>query len=365
MTGEAGHVFSLSAGLVRREHRVIIGCRTRKKGRPISIMLDHARALPGVETISLQLERGLSLRTDLADLGCLDRLCHSLPDLRIIHTHRSKEHWLALLLRYRHPQIRVVRTRHVVTRTRPHLFNRWLYRKTDAVIASSTAIRDGLVASRVRRFEDIVVIHGGVDTKRFHPSLPGESFREKIGIGSDVPLVLAVGHLDPVKGYHSLLSAFVEIHKVIPDARLVIVGGDGSLHRQDVVGEATNLGVGEVTILTGERQDVPDIMAACDVGVISSVGSEGNSRVALEFLASGKPLVATTVGCLPDIVKSDTTGLLVQPSDPSAMAQAVIALLRDRDRAQQLAEAGRALIESTYTEDLVATRLEELYLNLL
>ena len=365
MTGEAGDVFSLAAGLARRGHRIIIGCRTRRKGKPISLMLDRAHALPGVEALPLQLERGFSLRTDLADFGCLDRLCRSVPSLRIIHTHRSKEHWLSVLLRRRHPQIRVVRTRHVVTRTRRHPFNRWLYRKTDAVVASSTVIRDGLAASRMRRAEDIAVLHSGVDANRFHPGLPREPFRNEIGIGLDTPLVLAVGHLDPVKGYNVLLSAFVEIHRRSPGARLAIVGGEGSLCRADLLDRARDLGLGEVTTLTGARVDVPDIMAACDVGVISSVGSEGNSRVALEFLASGKPLVATAVGCVPDLVKPDDTGLLVPPSDPDALAEAVTSLLLDRAHCQRLAQAGRALVESSYTEDIVAARLEEIYLNLL
>jgi glycosyltransferase involved in cell wall biosynthesis len=364
MTGEASHVFSLSAGLARRGHRVLIGCRTQRKGRPVTLMLDRAQESPEAETIELLLERGWSLRTDLADLGTLDRLCHSRPELQIIHTHRSKEHWLATLLRRKHPRIRVVRTRHVVTPTRRHVFNRWLYRNTDAVIASSTAIRDGLAASGIRRAEEMAVIHGGVDTTRFRPGVSGELFRQQIGIGPEIPLVLAVGHLDPVKGYKVLLAAFVRVHQALPEARLVIVGGSGSLSPLDLMNEAMNLGIGENTILTGERPDVPDIMAACTLGVISSIGSEGNSRVALEFLASEKPLIATTVGCLPDLVKPGQTGILVPPSDPEALAEAITALLVDPPRGRQLGEAGRALVESKYTEDLVAEKLEDLYRSL-
>ncbi|MFH1743659.1 MAG: glycosyltransferase family 4 protein [bacterium] len=365
MTGEAGHVFSLSSGLAKRGHRVIIACRTRRKGQPIGIMLDRARELEGVEVVPLHLERGFSLKCDLADLGALDRLCGGLPDLRFVHAHRSKEHWLSLLLRRRHPQIRVVRTRHVVTHTRPHPFNRWLYRKTDAVLATSTAIRDGLTESRILLPEQITVLHGGVDAERFHPGVSGGQFREEIGVRSDTPVILAVGHLDHVKGYDVLISAFAQIHKTFPEARLVIVGSDGSLQRQDLLNQAIEQGLGENVILPGRREDIPDIMAACDIGVVSSIGSEGNSRVALEFLASGKPLIATKVGCLPDLIEHGKTGLLVAPGDAEALAREAIALLPHRDYAQQLALEGRSLVECSYTDDIVAQRMEEIYFSLI
>jgi len=331
----------------------------------VEIMAEKARSIPGVETMPLFLERGFSLKTDLADLGSLDRLCKENPDLRIIHTHRSKEHWLSLVARRRNPMIRVVRTRHVVTYTHRHPLNKWLYRKSDAVIATSTRIRDGLAESRIRNAEDITILHGGVDINRFSPQNSREPFRRELRLGSNEPIVLAVGHLDPVKGYDVLIAAFAEVRRHIADSRLVIVGEDSSLTREQFRERAANLGLADAITLTGRREDVPQIMAACEVGVISSVGSEGNSRVALEFMASGKPVVATTVGCLPDLIQPEKNGLLVQPGDPEALAEAIIRLLDDTQEAGRFGDAGRHIAETVYGDDLVAAEIERIYTDLL
>ncbi len=365
MNGEAGHVFSLSKSLVKRGHRVILACRTQRKGKPVTIMMEKARSIPGVEIVPLLLERGFSLRTDLADLGTLDRLCESNEDLTIIHSHRSKEHWLSLLLRRRHPRIRTVRTRHVVTRTHKHPLNRWLYRKTDAVIATSTAILDGLAESGIRSRDDIVVLHGGVDTERFNPAVSGEAFRNEFGLAQDESIVLAVGHLDPVKGYDVLIEAFAEVHRQVPNSRLVIVGEDSSLSQEQFRSQASDLGLAESVILTGRREDVPQIMAACQVGVISSVGSEGNSRVALEFMASQKPVVATTVGCLPDLIRPEQNGVIVEPGRSNVMEESIIRLLQNPDEANRFGQEGRGTVESEYSEHLVAEQIEKIYADLL
>ncbi len=364
MTGEAGHVFSLSRGLIERGHRVLIGCRSIKKGKPVDVMLQEARKVEGAEFFPLNLVKGISLRYDLADLGTLDRLCRNNPELRIVHAHRSKEHWLAMLLRRRYPYLRVVRTRHVTTRTRPHILNRRLYQNTDAVIATSTAIRDGLAASGILPAESISVLHGGVDAKRFHPGISGEPFRQELGVDMDVPLVVAVGHLDRVKGYDVLVRAFREVHRAFPAARLVIVGEEHEVRREDLMNLAAELDIADRVHLPGRREDIPVIMAASTVGVISSVGSEGNSRVALEFMATGKPVVSTTVGCLPDLIRDNETGILVAPGDSDAPAQGILRILEAPEMGRAFGKAGRKLVETTYTEESAAERVEGIYLGL-
>ncbi|HPA44439.1 MAG TPA: glycosyltransferase family 4 protein [bacterium] len=364
MTGESGHVLSLSRGLIERDHRVLIGCRSIKKGKPIDLMLQEAKQVEGAEVFPLGLVKGVSLRYDLADLGTLDRLCRSNPELRIIHAHRSKEHWLAVLLRRRYPYLRVIRTRHVTTRTRSHILNRWLYRQTDAVIATSNAIRDGLAASGILPAERISIIHGGIDAKRFHPGVSGESFRKELGVDMDTPLVVAVGHLDQVKGYGVLIRAFREIHRAFPTAHLVIVGEEIKVRQNDLLSLAADLEIADRVHSPGRREDIPEIMAASTVGAISSVGSEGNSRVALEFMATGKPVVSTTVGCLPDLIRDNETGILVAPGDCNALAQGILRILETPEMGMEFGRAGRHLVETAYTEEIAAKRVEEVYMGL-
>jgi len=180
----------------------------------------------------------------------------------------------------------------------------------------------------------------------------------------DVPLVVAVGHLDRVKGYDVLVRAFREVHRAFPAARLVIVGEEHEVRREDLMNLAAELDIADRVHLPGRREDIPVIMAASTVGVISSVGSEGNSRVALEFMATGKPVVSTTVGCLPDLIRDNETGILVAPGDSDAPAQGILRILEAPEMGRAFGKAGRKLVETTYTEESAAERVEGIYLGL-
>jgi glycosyltransferase involved in cell wall biosynthesis len=166
-----------------------------------------------------------------------------------------------------------------------------------------------------------------------------------------------VGRLVPIKDPATLLHAFATVRREIPRARLMMVG-DGEL-RAPMELLAQRLGLADAVAFLGWRTDLVNIYAALDVLVLSSV-SEGTPVAMIEAMAARKPVVATSVGGVPDLVSDGTTGLLVAPGDPGVLAEAMIRLARRPEARAAMGEAGRARSRE-YRADRLVTDTEELY----
>src|SRR5437899_13057094 len=150
-------------------------------------------------------------------------------------------------------------------------------------------------------------------------------FRREIGVGADAPLVGNVGMIRPDKGQLILVEAAPLVLAERPDARFVIVGqGTGILKRGINVRNAIDqAGLADKIIMTGYRWDTPNVYAACDMIVIASLHTEASPIVLREAFASGRPVIATKVGDIPEIVRHRQNGLLIEPGDPQALATAI------------------------------------------
>jgi glycosyltransferase involved in cell wall biosynthesis len=193
-----------------------------------------------------------------------------------------------------------------------------------ALIAVSRHLRGELRASGLS-LPPVAVVNMGVDLRRFALGDRGAA-RRRLGIAPQGPLVLAVGGLTERKNPLTLLQAFARVRAAAPDARLALVG-DGPLARAVDAGAAA-LGLGPSLIRPGAlpHAQVVDWMAACDLlALVSRVEPLG--QVALEALASGRPVVATRVGGTAEVVPDGRAGALVDPADPGAIAAAILALL--------------------------------------
>lgn len=185
--------------------------------------------------------------------------------------------------------------------------------------------------------------------------------RDELGLGPDVPVVGAVGHLRPMKAMDVLVDAFARVAERVPDAHLIIAG-DGPL-RPDIERQIAALGVGERVHLLGVREDVPAVLASSDVVAMPS-DSEGSPIALIEAMTAGRPVVATRVGGVPAILDEGRCGVLVPPRDPGALAAAVQSLLADRDRAERLGEVAAERARAEYGIARIAARWSELYRDL-
>jgi len=246
------------------------------------------------------------------------------------------------------------------------LKNKWRYRFSynclaSRIIANSYATKKTLLREAPWLDPDRVeVIYNGIDTTLFD-SKPGKDIRDELKIDRKAPLIGFVGQLDERKGIIYLLEAFKSVSKQIPKAKLLLVG-EGNLKGfiQNWVGEN---GLTEKVILTGFREDIPDVMRSIDLLALPSLW-EGFGIVLIEAMASGKPVVATRTSNIPEVVRDGKTGLLVKPRDSEELAGAIIKLLEEEDLAEEMGRRGREWVKERFTLERMLDQLENLFYEL-
>jgi glycosyltransferase involved in cell wall biosynthesis len=170
----------------------------------------------------------------------------------------------------------------------------------------------------------------------------------------------SVANLKPHKGHEHLLRAAVVVRRSLPEARFVLVG-QGPLERK-LRARARALGVEEAVIFTGYREDALQVMQMFDVFVLASV-QEGLAIALIEAMALGKPSVVTRVGGLPEVVHDGEEGFVVPPSDPLALARAIITVLQDRGLSDSFSAAARRRADTFKIQNAVR-RIEDVYTEL-
>jgi glycosyltransferase involved in cell wall biosynthesis len=206
-------------------------------------------------------------------------------------------------------------------------------------------------------------IYSGINLERFtNVSVDVLSVKSSLGIRNGEIVVGNIGRLMFQKNPTCFIQALAQVAATIPHVRGLMVG-DGDM-RDEVEALVKKLRLDDRVVLTGHRDDVERMMAICDVIVHTSL-YEGMGRVLAEALAMGKPLVATAVDGVPEIVKDGERGLLVQPDDPGALARAIVEMLNDPSRAQTIGQAGQEWVLSRFSVETMIGRIDRLYQELL
>lgn len=231
-------------------------------------------------------------------------------------------------------------------------------RFSDAVIAVSEADRARMVADVGMPADRVVLVHNGIGG-----SGPGdvEAVARELGLRPGAPVLVQTATLRPQKAVEVMIAATAIIRQAHPDVRLLIAG-DGDLARVRTV--AAEHGVADAVVLLGARNDVADLLACANVGVLSS-DFEGMPLAVLEYMAAGLPVVATKVGGLPEMVREGETGFLVAARDPAALAQRVIGLLDDPELARQMGARGRLRQQDAFSQKAMVGAVTNLYERLL
>lgn len=305
------------------------------------------------------------------DWGAYRRLTALLRELHpeIVHTHGVRGNLIGRLAARRVGVPVVVTTVHsVLPRDYPSPLSRLVNSLTERATARLTThfigvsgfIGDYLAASGIPRAK-ITVIYNGIDPAPWERWAGDTSFRARFGIHPDAPLFGIVARLHPVKGHRYFLEAVRDVSRQFPAARFVIVGS--GFYWQEVDSLIREYGLAECCIRTGFLPDAGPAYAALDCLVISSL-SEGFGLTALEAAALGKPVIATRVGALPEIIEDGVTGLLVPPADPGALARAMINVLNDPREGRRLGAAGRDALLKRFSLDRSVAETARLYRSL-
>lgn len=280
--------------------------------------------------------------------------------VQILNTHSSVDAWVGGFAA-RWLGVPVVRTRHLAIRIRrnplaPRVYT-WL---ADRVVTTGEDGRDILIRQAGVAPERIVAIPTGVDTERFHPERADRlRLRRELGIPEDTPVVGIVAVIRRRKGHLILLEAMLSPPLREQGVHLV-VAGEGPI-RGPVEARVEALGLRERVHFLGYREDVPDVLAACDVVALPSIMGEGVPQTILQALALGRPVVASDVAGIRQVVRHGETGLLVPAEDPQALSQAIARLLAEPELGRRLGEAGRAVAVSTYAVHRMADAMERVY----
>ena len=218
-------------------------------------------------------------------------------------------------------------------------------------IAAELVERLGWPAGKVE------VAYNAVDVERVAVAAP-PGLREQLGGSETRPLVLTPARLDAQKGHETLLEAIAEV----PEA-LFLLAGEGP-KRAELEGRSAQLGVGDRVRFLGRREDVPQLLAACDVFALPSL-YEGSSLAVLEAMAAGIPVVSSAIGGTEELIEDGRSGFLVPPGDASALAAALRRLLGDKELRRDLAARARERVDQGLTRPQMAERVTCVYSDLL
>lgn len=349
LMGQERRVLAEAEGMAGRKHTVILAVQ------PGSALDRHARerGLP-VEPISMQRSAFLQV------VGRLRRVIDG-NGIEIINTHSSFDSWagtLAARLSRRRPWI--IRTRHKSTPVSKTPLEWILYQKLiHRVITTGEKVREDLIRRNGLREDRIVSIPTGVDLRRFVPSPEDGRIRKELGIPREDALVGTISFLRSEKG----LPDFIQAARQVLDQRRGIsflIVGDGP-ERSRLEQMIREMRLSEKVVLAGHRDDIPRVLSALDLFVLSSVSTEGLSQAVTQALAMERAVVATSVGAIPEVIRDGETGLLVPPGDPTAIADRILLLLEDRPTVEKFGKAGRRLVEEQYSHERMLDQIEAVY----
>jgi glycosyltransferase involved in cell wall biosynthesis len=269
----------------------------------------------------------------------------------LLKTYSSKDHWICLPLFVCGIPLSRARciTDPIGSRSRAFVFKHGC----SQIVADASVIKREFVGKNGIKPEKIEVIGSAVDLEKFKPPRDQTKFRREIGVGDTGPLIGNVGMIRPDKGQLELVKAAPLVLEKYPDARFVIVGqGTGILKRGINVRNAIDrAGLGDKIIMAGYRWDTPNVYAACDMIVIASLRTEASPIVLREAFASGRPVIATKVGDIPEIVRHRENGLLVEPGNTQALASAILEFISDPELAAHCAANGLRYATENFSFD--------------
>lgn len=268
------------------------------------------------------------------------------PD--IINAHTGSSHTRAVLLATALRGAKVVRTRADARDFRLKPFGGLLWRRTDGFIAANSVIMRQFKAALGEKVKAETILQG--ITAPDKPVIPASG--EKIGI---------VARLDPVKGHTVALEAMKLVLKGKPGAKLLIAGEDRNISAAELIQQAETLGIAANVEFYGRLDNVFDFMDGCALGLIPSLGSEAVSRGALEWQSRGRAVIASRVGGLADFVADGETGALIPPGNAKALADAILAHLREQKLLAERGARAKERFEKLFSPAVFAETTENFY----
>ncbi|MEL7567534.1 MAG: glycosyltransferase family 4 protein [Dehalobacterium sp.] len=370
--GMKNHILSLLLHLDKTKYKMILACPQKEEWLPIL-------AGTGVEVVNLPLKGNISLFSDIESVVLLAQLINK-KEIHLLHTHGMKAGLVGRLAggvlhslmgkwgarkdisrpyilstvhnsvyQYQIPQYQ----RHLIGKVQ-----RGLAQQTDRFITVSQALKKEIMQWEEIPEDKIQVIYNGIKTDFFKNKTTTPYDKLRLGLNPLLPVVGTVARLAPQKGVEYFIQAAYLVAQVVDRVQFLIVGG-GPL-RKDLEKETLKLGLRDKIIFTGQHPDTSRIYPLIDVFVMPSL-SEGLSISVIEAMAAKRPILATAIGGIPELIDHRETGILVPPGNKQALAQGILELLKRPKWSEKLAEAAGQKAQNLYTIEKMVHQTEDIY----
>lgn len=288
-----------------------------------------------------------------------------LKKIDILHSHFDLANFPISFTRYCYKRPLYFWHQHNFVGTRLPLVRRMFYKYLSGVatkiIAISEAVKKDLISKGVAE-DGVEVIYNGVNLEKFQINFSDEikKIKNELGISENSIVISCIGEARPEKGQLFLLKAFSRIIGKFPYALLLLVGSKSGSFFETLKEEAGKLDIKNKVIFTEVRSDVPQILYITDLLVIPST-MEGLSYIALEAMASCKPVIASRIGGIPEVVKDGETGILVTPRDIEALSEAITYLILNPLVREKMGKVGYKIVEGKFNIKCNIKQLSSLY----
>ena len=347
------HLLTLSRNLRARGFELVVACLREKVAGSRSLRKDFEAE--GIKVINFEghnrLDKAFLLRTFIT-------LRQERPD--VLHTHLPRADFAGLVSRLVSPKIAWVASIHNIYSE--YWSGKWAlpilnfaWRKPDSIIAISKAVKEWLVDNQGLSPEKIHLVYYGLDPQK--PFTRDDNLLRPMEDIDSNKMIGSIGRLEPRKGHETLIEAMPFILKRVPNAHLLIAGHDPWEYGKNLQSLIDRLGLNNRVQLTGFQSDVEGFLDMLDVFAFASV-SEGFGQVLIEAMASAKPIVATDIPPINEIVEHEGSGLLVPPTK-EAFAEAITNLLLQPERSLLMGKQGKNIVGDRFssnrmTEETVA-----------
>ncbi|NIA29188.1 MAG: glycosyltransferase [Actinobacteria bacterium] len=347
------HVGILSEQLTKRGHSVIALCPRKSK-------IEQDLIKRKIPVYPFQPADYFSPRT-------LVKICNLLRSKKIelLHVHYSKDLWTTIAAARLVGKLPTVFIKHIGTqKPKRDILHKWIYKNVCHTIAISQVIERNLLNTHPIKKNAVSVVHHGLDLDLFSRDPETRSrVREELGVAADQVLVGTIGRLQEGKGHLEFLEMAKNISQQFPKARFIIIGDPTrgeELRARRIYEKMDQLDLTEKVILSGFRDDVPDVLSAMDIFAFPS-HAEAFGLVVIEAMAASLPVVSSRCDGILDIVKDGQTGILVNPKNVGELTGAVRKLIVDAELRTTFGKRGRKRVEQNFTMSRMIDQVEEIY----
>lgn len=343
------HTHLVCKELVNRGFDVVLACRRNSD-------IGNVFERDGIKTFRLNLRNAI----DIASSYQMAQYCRR-QNIDIVHAHLGRDYWLAALIKFFYPEVKVIFTRHVLVPIKKSVFHRWVMNQASKIIAVSEAVKKVVLDSGIVKEKQVATIYNGIDVKSFREASPG-ILRTELQIKPNTKLVGIVGQVSPHKGQDFLVKSLPLVLEQYQDMKCIIIGSD--FKNNQYIGElkvlAKSLELEKQVYFLGQRTDIPILLKDLDVFVLASQ-EEPFGLVVVEAMAAGVPVVATKCGGVLEIIADEETGVLVEYGDMQDLATAVLKLLNDSAMRERIIQNASNKASCMFSRETMVEELLKLY----